>query len=538
MQGLRKDVKYIFVTGGVCSSLGKGIASASLGSLLELRGLKVAMQKVDPYLNVDAGTMSPYQHGEVFVTDDGAETDLDLGNYERFTDSAISKINSITTGQIYQNVISKERKGEYLGKTVQVIPHITNEIKHQIKLAAYKSSADVLIVEIGGTVGDIESIPFLEAIRQFSLDVGKENVLYIHLTLVPYISVSGEAKTKPTQHSVKELHGIGIFPDVIMCRSSRPLSEDMREKIALFCNIEKSAVIQALDIKSTIYEIPIQYSKEGLDQIVVDKLKLKVKNVNLKRWETIVQNIKGAQKEVNIGVVGKYIGLNDSYKSLYEALAHGGIPHGIKVNIVKIDPEELQDSELSRVDGILIPGGFGERGIAGKIDAVRFARENKKPLFGICLGMHMMVIEFARNVLGFKDADSHEFSDRTNYPVISLMEKQKEILNLGGTMRLGAYTAKLTPKSKIAQIYKSETITERHRHRFEYNNDYKENLVSQGLLIGGVSEEGDLVETVELAHHPWAIGVQYHPEYKSKPYQPHPLFGDFIKTCWEQKQKK
>ncbi len=538
MQGLRKDVKYIFVTGGVCSSLGKGIAAASLGSLLELRGLKVTLQKVDPYLNVDAGTMSPYQHGEVFVTDDGAETDLDLGNYERFTDSHISELNSLTTGQIYQHVIEKERKGEYLGKTVQVIPHITNEIKQKIKLAAKKTECDVLIVEIGGTVGDIESIPFLEAIRQFSNDVGKENTLYIHLTLIPHIAVSGELKTKPTQHSVKELGTIGIFPDIIMCRSSLPLSEEMKEKIALFCNTDENSVIQALDIESSIYEIPIKYSEEGLDTAVVEKLKLKTKPVNLKRWKDITKQIKDSKDEVNIAVVGKYIGLNDSYKSLYEALNHGGIPNKIKVNIHKISAENMDMEQLKSMDGILVPGGFGERGIKDKINAVKYARESKKPLFGICLGMHMMVIEFAQNVLGWKDADSHEFNAETTHPVISLMEKQKEILNMGGTMRLGAYTAMFTKKSKIQKIYKTESVSERHRHRYEFNNQYKEELEKNGLMVGSVSEEGDLVETVELKDHPWAIGVQFHPEYKSKPYKVQPLFEDFIKTCLEQKNKK
>lgn len=538
MQGLKKDTKYIFVTGGVCSSLGKGIAAASLGSLLELRGLKVTLQKIDPYLNVDAGTMSPFQHGEVFVTDDGAETDLDLGNYERFTDSEIKKYNSITTGQIYKSVIEKERRGDYLGKTVQVIPHITNEIKSAIKLAAKNTQCDVLIVEVGGTVGDIESIPFLEAIRQMPYDVGKENTLYIHLTLIPYISVSGEVKTKPTQHSVRELGSIGIFPDVIMCRSSVALSEDMKEKIALFCNTSKESVIQALDISSTIYEIPIQYSKEGLDAIVVEKLKLKTKPVNLKRWEEIVKLVKNPAGEVNIGVVGKYLSLSDSYKSLFEALHHGGIANQVKVILHKIDAEELDVKQLEKMDGILIPGGFGERGIQGKINAIQFARESGKPLFGICLGMQMMAVEFARNVLGYTDANSEEFTDKSKYPVIAFLEEQKEIMGLGGTMRLGAFTAVLTKKSKIHSIYTTDSISERHRHRLEFNSEYKNIFSEKGIVFGAVSEEGGLVESLEIKNHPWAIGVQFHPEYKSKPYQAHPLFKDFIKNCWEMKKKK
>jgi CTP synthase len=482
--------------------------------------------------------MSPYQHGEVFVTEDGAETDLDLGNYERFTDSAISALNSITTGQVYQSVIDKERRGEYLGKTVQVIPHITSEIKLRIKRVAKKTDCDVMIVEIGGTVGDIEGIPFLEAIRQFSPDVGKDNVLFIHLTLVPYIQVSGELKTKPTQHSVKELGSMGIFPDIIMCRSSLPLSEEMKEKIALFCNISKESVIQALDINSSIYEIPIQYSLEGLDSIVVEKLKMKTKSVDLKRWKNIVNLINNPQGDVNIAVVGKYMGLNDSYKSLYEALRHGGIPNRVKVNLHKMDAEELDMEELKKMDGILIPGGFGERGINGKLQAIQYARETKTPLFGICLGMHTMVIEFARNVVGWKAAHSEEFDDKSAYPVIALMEKQKEILNLGGTMRLGSYTAKVNKKSRLYSVYGAETIQERHRHRFEFNNEYMEEMESKGLAIGAVSEEGELVEAVELKDHPWAIGVQFHPEYKSKPYEVHPLFREFIKTCWDQKKKK
>ncbi|HCL55839.1 MAG TPA: hypothetical protein DHW82_02380 [Spirochaetia bacterium] len=538
MQDLRKDTKFIFVTGGVCSSLGKGVAAASLGSLLELRGLKVTLQKIDPYLNVDAGTMSPYQHGEVFVTDDGAETDLDLGNYERFTNSETSRINSITTGQVYQNVISKERKGEYLGKTVQVIPHITNEIKSMIKQSAKKTRCDVLIIEVGGTVGDIESIPFLEAIRQFSIDVGKENVLYIHLTLIPYIGVSKEIKTKPTQHSVKELGSMGIAPDIIMCRTSQPLGKENREKIALFCNIDKKSVIEAMDISSSIYEIPIKYSEEGLDSLVVEKLKLKTKPIDLSRWKKIVDIIKNPLGEVNIGIVGKYLELSDAYKSLFEALHHGGIANQVKVNLIKINPEEFSEKDLETVDGILIPGGFGNRGIEGKIDAIRFARTHQKPLFGICLGMQLMVVEFARSILGWQDANSEEFNSNTAYPVIALMEEQKEVLNLGGSMRLGEYKAVLDKKTKLYQIYQSETVCERHRHRFEFNGEFQADLEAKGLKVAAVSEEGGLVESVEIKNHLWAVGVQFHPEYKSKPYEPHPLFSDFIKTCWETKKSQ
>ncbi|HOJ49566.1 MAG TPA: CTP synthase [Spirochaetota bacterium] len=526
----KNKTKYIFITGGVCSSLGKGIAAASLGSLLELRGFKIGLQKIDPYLNVDAGTMSPYQHGEVFVTADGAETDLDLGNYERFTDSPVSKINSITTGQIYLSVINKERRGEYLGKTVQVVPHITTEIKARIKKVATEYDLDILIVEVGGTVGDIESIPFIEAIRQFALDIGKENVLFIHLTLIPYIPVSGELKTKPTQHSVKELGSLGILPDILMCRTSRPLTEEIKEKIAIMTNIEKRAVIQALDISSTIYEIPLQYSKEGLDDIVIEKLKLPQKKKDLSRWEKIVNIISESKKEVKIGVVGKYLELSDAYKSLFEALVHGGIANKIKVNIKKIDSEYFNEDSFKDVNGILIPGGFGSRGIDGKIRAITYARENNIPLFGICLGMQLMVVEFARNILGMKDANSEEFNEDTPYPVISLMEEQKQIINLGGTMRLGTYKTKLNKNSKLYKIYNQEYIFERHRHRFEFNNEFKNIFEKNGMIIAGVHEESGLVEAIEIKDHLWAIGVQFHPEYKSKPFSPVPLFVDFIKV--------
>lgn len=526
----KMKTKYIFITGGVCSSLGKGIAAASLASLLELRGFKVGLQKIDPYINVDAGTMSPYQHGEVFVTEDGAETDLDLGNYERFTNSPVTRINSITTGQIYLSVINKERKGEYLGKTVQVVPHITGEIKARIKKVATEYNLDILIVEVGGTVGDIESIPFIEAIRQFALDMGKENVLFIHLTLIPYIPVSGELKTKPTQHSVKELGSLGILPDILMCRTSKPLSEDMKEKIAIMTNIEKKAVIQALDISSTIYEIPLQYSKEGLDDIVIEKLKLPQRKKELDRWEKIVNVIKKPEKEVSIGVVGKYLELSDSYKSLLEALIHGGIANKARVSIKKIDAESFSENDLKDVDSILIPGGFGNRGIEGKIRAITYARTNNVPLFGICLGMQLMVVEFARNVLGLKGANSQEFDEDTPYPVISLMEEQKEIINLGGSMRLGTYRTRVKKSSRLYKVYNKEYIHERHRHRFEFNNQFREVFEKNGILVSGVHEETNLVEAIEIKDHKWAIGVQFHPEYKSKPFDPAPLFVDFIRV--------
>lgn len=529
--------KFIFVTGGVSSSLGKGIAVSSLGALLEARGLKVTLQKMDPYLNVDPGTMSPYEHGEVFVTDDGAETDLDLGNYERFTTASMSKANSVTAGSVYKTVIDKERRGNFLGKTVQVIPHITNEIKSRVLDAAKIDKPDVVIVEIGGTVGDIESVPFLEAARQFLRDMGRENVLYIHLTLVPTLLGAGEMKTKPTQHSVKMLREIGIHPDIIMCRSEQALSEDMKEKIALFCDVDNKAVISAVNIEDSIYEIPICYHEQGLDDVVVIKLQmLRASYLKLTRWHNIIKTVKSLNGDINIAVVGKYISLPDAYKSIYEALEHAGFQNSARVNILKIDPEKAvegkSDSEIKEAfkhaQGILIPGGFGDRGIEGKIQAIKYARENKIPVFGICLGMQCMTIEYARNVLGLTDANSKEFDPETEHPVISLMEEQKSVTYKGATMRLGAEEAILEKGSLSYKAYKKKEISERHRHRYEFNNVYRESLIEKGLLVTGINKSLDLVEIVEIKDHPWAVGVQFHPEFKSKPFAPHPLFGDFV----------
>ncbi len=527
--------RYIFVTGGVCSSLGKGVAAASIGNLLESRGLNVRMVKIDPYINVDAGTMNPYQHGEVYVTDDGAETDLDLGNYERFTSSPVTKANSVTTGQVYQEVIRKEREGRYLGRTVQVIPHITDEIKHRILKVGEEEGVDVTIIEIGGTVGDIESIPFLEAARQFIHDFGKERVLYVHLTLVPTVS-EGELKTKPTQHSVKALREIGIQPDILLCRAEKPLSDSMRRKIALFTNVEFEAVISAFDVKTTIYEIPLIFSRQGLDEIVLKKLGIRDTSSNLEVWRRVVETYMGAKKLVRIGIVGKYTDLHDSYKSIFEALYHGGIANSSRVELVKIDSEKLEDTEdiasfFSDVDGMLVPGGFGQRGIEGMIRAAQFARENRYPYFGICLGMQIMVIEFARNVVGLEEANSTEFDPNTQYPVISLLEEQVGIKALGGTMRLGRGESRLVSSSKIRAIYGSDVIFERHRHRYEVSNDYKDILKEKGLILSGFTPDTELVESVEWKNHPWGIGVQFHPEFKSKPVAPHPLFSSFISAC-------
>ncbi len=534
--------QYIFVTGGVCSSLGKGVAAASLGNLLESRGLSIRLIKIDPYINVDAGTMNPYQHGEVYVTDDGAETDLDLGNYERFTSAPLSRENSITTGQIYQEVIKKEREGRYLGRTVQVIPHITDEIKKRIINVGEREGVDVTIVEIGGTVGDIESIPFLEAARQFIIDFGRENVIFVHLTLVPTVS-EGELKTKPTQHSVKALREIGIQPDILLCRAEKPLSEALRRKISLFTNVEFHAVISAFDIKSTIYEIPLIYSKQGLDDIVVEKLGIEKTPREQEKWKEVVDRYINARKLVRIGIVGKYTELHDSYKSVYEALYHGGIANASRVELVKIDSEELERVEsvgnyFSEVDGILVPGGFGQRGIEGMIIAARFAREKGFPFFGICLGMQIMVIEFARNVLKLKDANSTEFDPKTDYPVISLLEEQIDIKRMGGTMRLGRGESRLLRGSLIHRIYGSDVIFERHRHRYEVSNIYRDAFEENGLVISGVTEDNSLVESVEWKGHPWGIGVQFHPEFNSKPVTPHPLFSSFISACMGKKQVK
>ncbi|MCF6465012.1 CTP synthase [Clostridium sp. Cult2] len=533
--------KYIFVTGGVVSSLGKGITAASLGQLLKSRGLKVTIQKFDPYINVDPGTMSPYQHGEVFVTDDGAETDLDLGHYERFIDINLNKYSNVTTGKIYWSVLNKERKGEYDGRTVQVIPHITNEIKDRIKRVSKNREVDVVITEVGGTVGDIESLPFLEAIRQIKNDVGKENVMYIHVTLVPYLSMAGELKTKPTQHSVKELRSIGIQPDVLICRTELPLSQDLKDKIALFCDLDPSEVIENIDAE-TIYEIPLMLEKEGLPQLVINHLNLECDELDLTEWNDIVKRIKSLKDKVTIALVGKYIELKDAYLSVAESLRHGGIFNDVEVEIKWIHAEDVEEGNVKEIfagiDGILVPGGFGDRGIDGKIAAVKYARENKIPFLGICLGMQLAVVEFARNVVGLKEAHSTEINPNTAYPVIDLMPEQKDIELTNGAMRLGLYPCKLVKESKAMDIYGEEIIYERHRHKYEFNNLFKEKLIEKGLMISGLSPDERLVEIVELKDHPWFMGVQFHPEFKSRPTKPHPLFENFIRASKENKTNK
>ncbi|MDD5097012.1 MAG: CTP synthase [Candidatus Omnitrophica bacterium] len=528
--------KYIFITGGVISSLGKGIASASIGKILESRGLKVTLMKLDPYINVDPGTMNPYQHGEVYVTEDGAETDLDLGHYERFTNTLSSKFNNITTGQIYNSVISRERKGDYLGKTIQVIPHITDAIKERIRKCAEVSKADIVIVEIGGTVGDIESLPFLEASRQFKLDMGQDNVLYIHLTLVPYIKAAGEVKTKPTQHSVGTLREIGIIPDILICRTEEPLTDSVKDKISLFCNVRKEAVIESPDMGS-IYQVPLVFKKQILDEIILSHFKLICKFSDLKDWEkAVVNRVLNPKKKVTIAVIGKYIELQDAYKSIYEALIHGGIHNDARVEIKRIDSESLEKGKIEEllggVSGILVPGGFGYRGIEGKIKAIKFARENKIPFLGICLGMQCAVIEFARNVCGLTGANSTEFKP-TKYPVISLLQEQKKLKDLGGTMRLGAYPCKIKKNSLAFEVYNKALIHERHRHRYEFNNKYKKMFESKGMVFSGIYPGKNLVEIVELKDHPYFIAVQFHPEFKSKPDKAHSLFKEFIRTALE-----
>jgi len=544
------NTKYIFVTGGVLSSLGKGLASAAIGALLESRGLSVTIQKLDPYINVDPGTMNPFQHGEVFVTDDGAETDLDLGHYERFTKAKLGRDNNFTTGKIYDAVISKERRGDYLGGTVQVIPHITDEIKQSIQLVA--DDVDVVIVEIGGTIGDIESLPFLEAIRQFRTDAGKENVIYIHLTLVPYIGTAGELKTKPTQHSVKELRSIGIQPDILLCRTDRYLSRELKSKIALFCNVSDDAVITAKDV-DCIYEVPLVFHKEGLDDKIVELLKIWTRAPRLEAWETFVKQYNSPAHEVNIAIVGKYVDLTESYKSLNEALYHGGVANNCRSNLLFVDSETIDPEScsgiLSEADGILVPGGFGSRGIEGKICAAQYARENAIPYFGICLGLHIAVIEFARHVLGMEDANSEEFDKKTPYPVIYLMlewydeqtktvQKRDESSAKGGTMRLGAYSCNLKEGSLAHKAYKTLEISERHRHRYEFNNKYKEQFLKNGFRVSGVSPSGELVEIIEYEKHPWFLGCQFHPEFKSRPMDPHPLFREFIRASLENRRGK
>lgn len=532
--------KYIFVTGGVVSSLGKGIAAASLGRLLVERGLRVSMLKFDPYLNVDPGTMSPFQHGEVFVTDDGAETDMDLGHYERFIDRALSQSNNITTGRIYLNVITKERRGEFLGATVQVIPHITDEIKAAVKRVSPET--DVVIVEVGGTVGDIESQPFLEAIRQFRHDVGRENAIFVHLTLMPYIAAAGELKSKPTQHSVRELMQIGIQPDVLILRSEHPISDDVKRKIALFCNVEFGAVVESPDVR-TIYEIPLRFHEQGLDKIVLQKFGIEGPAPALTAWRDLVQRVLVPHDRVRIGIVGKYTDYADSYKSVQEALIHGGIANDVGVDIQWISSDNFSNAErttqiLAGVDGVLVPGGFGVRGVEGMVEAIRHVREHGVPFFGICLGMQTAIIEFARNVCGLDDSHSSEFSPECDNPVISLMESQQHVTDMGGTMRLGAYPCRLARGSRAAEIYGQPEVSERHRHRYEVSNKYRDLFVEKGMKLSGLSPDGQLVEIIELPQHPWFLGCQFHPELQSRPTRPHPLFAGFVAAAMGRKTRR
>jgi CTP synthase len=536
--------KYIFVTGGVVSSLGKGLAAASIGCLLESRGLKVNMQKFDPYLNVDPGTMSPFQHGEVFVTDDGAETDLDLGHYERFTHAKLTRDNNWTTGRIYEQIISKERRGDYLGKTVQVIPHVTNEIKAAMKKVGQE--VDVVLVEIGGTVGDIESLPFIEAIRQMRQELGRENTCFVHVTLVPWIAAASELKTKPTQHSVKELLSVGIQPDILLCRTDRFLSKDIKSKIALFCNVEEEAVITAKDVGS-IYECPLMFANEGVDTLVLKYLHLDAKERDTSKWEDLVHRVYNPKDEVSIAIVGKYVEYEDSYKSLKEALVHGALAHNLKLKVHWIEAEGLEtkdpndrsyEAQLEGFDGVLVPGGFGKRGIAGMLNGIRYSREKKVPYFGICLGMQTACIEFARNVVGLDEANSSEFDPATPHRVIYKLRELRGVEELGGTMRLGAWACKLEPNSYAAKAYGATEISERHRHRYEFNREYEEQLTAAGLKITGSTPDGTYVEILELHDHPYFLGCQFHPEFKSKPLEPHPLFTAFIKASYENRQKR
>ena len=537
---MASTTKYIFVTGGVTSSLGKGIIAASLAKLLQAQGYRVTIQKLDPYINVDPGTLNPYEHGECYVTEDGAETDLDLGHYERFLNTPTSQANNVTTGRIYQSVIDKERRGEFLGKTVQVVPHITDEIKSRVQILGKSGEYDIVITEIGGTVGDIESLPYIEAVRQLRWDLGENNGIVIHLTLVPYLSAAGELKTKPTQHSVKTLMESGVQADILVCRTEHHLPKELRRKLALFCNVQEEAVIQSIDV-STIYDVPNLMLKEGLDKVVLKKLDLKSTKPDIDRWNQFIHRYKNPKTEVNIGLIGKYVELQDSYKSILEAFIHAGAENEVKVNIESIHSEYLNSEniklKLSHLDGVLVAPGFGERGIEGKIDAVNYVRVNNIPFLGICLGMQMAVIEFARNVLGLEDADSTEMNSQTNNPVIDLMEEQKTITDKGGTMRLGAWACDLKDGSKVSDIYKEETIKERHRHRYEFNGQYKEQIEKAGMLATGLNPDTGLVEIIEIPDHPWFIGVQYHPEYKSTVSQPHPLFVAFVKAALNHKKK-
>jgi CTP synthase len=539
VRGVEKvTTKYIFVTGGVVSSLGKGITAASLGRLLKNRGLKVTMQKFDPYINVDPGTMSPYQHGEVFVTDDGAETDLDLGHYERFIDINLTKNSNVTSGKIYSSVITKERRGEYLGGTVQVIPHITNEIKDRVFRAGREAQSDVVITEIGGTVGDIESLPFLEAIRQIKSDIGRDNVMYIHVTLIPYLKAAGEVKTKPTQHSVKELRALGIQPHVIVCRTEHALAPDLKRKIALFCDIDADAVIEARDA-DTLYDVPLMMREQGLDDIVVKHLKLIAHPPEMTEWEAMVKRIKALKHTTEIAIVGKYVALHDAYLSIVEALSHAGFACESEIKIRWVNAEEVYehnvDQLLNNVQGILVPGGFGDRGIEGKIMAIQYAREQKIPFFGICLGMQVAVVEYARNKLNLEGANSSEINPTTHYPVIDLLPEQKEIEDLGGTMRLGLYPCKIASDSLAMQCYNDELVYERHRHRYEFNNEFREKIEAAGLKVSGTSPDGRLVEIIELPGHPWFLAVQFHPEFTSRPNRPQALFREFVKASFDHK---
>jgi len=533
--------KHIFVTGGVVSSLGKGLTCASIGMLLEHRGLRVRLQKFDPYINVDPGTMSPFQHGEVYVLDDGSETDLDLGHYERFTNAPLSRDCNFTTGKIYLSVIEKERHGDYLGRTVQVIPHVTDEIKAAVRKLA-TDDVDVVITEIGGTVGDIEGLPFLEAIRQFALDIGKSNVLYIHLTLIPFLKAAGEAKTKPTQHSVSQLRQIGIQPDVLICRTERPMAKDEAAKIALFCNVEPRAVIEERDKEFSIYEVPLSLVENRLDELIVEKLNLRATPLEISDWRQMLQRIKNPAHEVTVAVVGKYIKHNDAYKSIYESLDHAGISLSSRVVVRKVEAEEVEregaERVLSGLDGILVPGGFDYRGSQGKIDAIRYARERKVPYFGICLGLQCAVIEFARNVVGLHDANSTEFDRNCPYPVVCMLDAQYAITDKGGTMRLGSYPCLLVPGSKAQQAYGAKQVQERHRHRYEFNNQFRQQFAANGLDVTGTSPDGQLVEIVELRDHPWFVAVQCHPEFKSKPTKAHPLFRGFIQAALARREGK
>lgn len=537
-----QPMKYVFITGGVVSSLGKGLTCAALGTLLENRGLKVTIQKFDPYLNVDPGTMSPFQHGEVYVLDDGAETDLDLGHYERFTSTKLTRFNNLTSGQVYQAVLEKERRGDYLGKTVQVIPHVTDEIQSRIQRISEESNADVLITEIGGTTGDIEGLPFLEAIREFALDVGPQNFIFIHVTYVPFIKAAGELKTKPTQQSVAKLREIGITPHILCCRCERPLDKELRKKISLFCNVPYEAVIEAKDVDHSIYEVPLMLQRERMDDLVCNHLRLDVGPADMSHWQEIIRKLIAPQHRVRIGVVGKYIELNDAYKSVYEAIIHGGVANDCGVEIEKIESEEIEKSTAEKVlkglGGILIPGGFGERGVEGKILAAQYARENKVPYLGLCLGMQIAVIEFARNVVDLADAHSTEFNPESNYPVIALLNAQKKVTKKGGTMRLGSQPCQIAADTMAMRLYGAFLVHERHRHRFEFNNAYRARFEKAGMVFSGTSPDGKLVELIELVNHPFFMASQFHPEFQSKPNAPHPLFKGFISACHLYSHKK